>query len=232
MSEDRAALEAALGHTFVDASLLELALQHPSYAHEQSGTRGNERLEFLGDAVLDLVVADLLYRAHPSWEEGALTRMRSSLVNTKALAKHARALALPEFLLLGRTERRGGGEHKDSILACLFEAVIGALYLDGADKAVRALSARLFRDALERDTPPAAADPKTRFQEWTHATLKRTPIYQTMADSGEENAEDRFEVEVFVDERCYGRGHGRNKRGAERAAAKAALLEHVDKETS
>ena len=228
MSDDRSALEAALGHTFANTALLDLALQHPSYAHEETGTRGNERLEFLGDAVLDLVVADLLYHAHPTWEEGALTRMRSSLVNTKALAKHARALALPDYLLLGRTERRSGGEQKDSILACLFEAVIGALYLDGADEAVRALSRKMFRDALERDAPPAAADPKTRFQEWTHAQLKTTPSYNTVADSREENAEDRFEVEVFVGERCYGRGHGRNKRAAERAAAKAALAEHVD----
>lgn len=219
---ERAALEAALGHVFADPALLETALQHPSYAHEQDGTRGNERLEFLGDAVIDLAVARLLFDAHPTWEEGHLSRARSALVNTGALATHARGLDIPDHVRLGRTERRGGGE-KDSILANVFEAVVGALYLDGGLEPVVALARRLFAAALAPDSDAFAADPKTRFQEWAHAEHKATPRYVAIGDSGVENDERRFEVEVRLEGGSWGRGQGRTKRAAERAAAEAAL---------
>lgn len=218
----RAALEAALGHAFRTPTLLETALQHPSYAHEQDGTRGNERLEFLGDAVIDLAAAQLLFEAHPTWEEGHLTRARSALVNTAALAAHARALGIPAHVRLGRTERRGGGE-KDSILANVLEAVVGALYLDGGLAPVLALARRLFAAALAPDSDAFAADPKTRFQEWAHAVCKATPRYVGIGDSEVEDDEQRFAVEVRLEGTVWGRGRGRTKRAAERAAAEQAL---------
>jgi len=217
------ALEDLLGHQFCDPDLLERALWHPSYAHEVDGTRGNERLEYLGDAVLDLVVAELLFRAHPDWEEGDLTRVRASLVNTESLARWARELGLAEHLRLGRTERKSGGEEKNSILASLVEAILGALYLDGGLAPVRALAVSAFAPMLAAGVLPTPADPKTRFQEWAHASLGQTPRYQVLTDSGVENAEDRFVVQVFVDSELQGEGSGRSKRSAERAAAEAAL---------
>ncbi len=222
-SETRRALEAILGYVFDDPELLELALWHPSYAHEVDGSRGNERLEFIGDAVLDLVVAELLYTAHPRWHEGDLTRVRASLVNTESLAALARELELPLHLKLGRTEHKGGGSEKDSILASLLEAILGAAYLDGGLEPARRLARRAFAPTLEADFEPPPADPKTRFQEWAHAAVQRTPGYHTLSDNGVENAEDRFLVEVSVDGESYGQGTGRSKRAAERAAAEAAL---------
>lgn len=215
-------VEVLTDHSFRDPALLTLALTHPSYSYEADNTRGNERLEFLGDAVLDLVVAEVLFANHPDWDEGLLTRVRSSLVNTRALAERARAIGLGEALLLGRTELRAGGAEKDSILACALEAVIGALYLDGGLAPAKTWITRLFAEALAAaEAPPA--DPKTRFQEWAHATLRETPTYTLLADTGAENAEDRFHVEVRVAGESHGTARGRTKRAAERAAALVAL---------
>ena len=221
------ALERAIGHRFHDIDLLQLALTHPSYAHEHDEGRGNERLEFLGDAVLDLAVAEALYTRHAEWDEGLLTRVRSTLVNTKVLAHRARDLELGSYLSLGRTEVRAGGSDKDSILACALEAVIGALYLDAGMEPAKDWIGRLFADALQAPEPPPA-DPKTRFQEWAHATLHATPSYATLHDSGAENAEDRFTVELRVAGRLYARGCGPTKRAAERSAAEIALVDVLD----
>jgi ribonuclease-3 len=216
-----AELSERLGHVFADAELLTTALTHASAAFERDGTRGNERLEFLGDAVLGLIVARLLYERHPDWREGELTRARAALVNGRVLARQARALGLAEYFVLGRTERRSGGADKDRVLANLFEAVIGAIYLDGGIEPVRALVLRCFHDALAADTM-LQRDPKTRFQEWAHATLRGTPRYAVLKDTGVEEAEDRFTVEVSVNEQPWGTGSGRSKRSAERAAAAQA----------
>jgi ribonuclease-3 len=216
-----AELSERLGYVFRDAELLTTALTHASAAFERDGTRGNERLEFLGDAVLGLVVARLLYERHPDWREGELTRARSALVNGRVLARQTRALGLAEYFVLGRTERRSGGADKDRVLANLFEAVIGAIYLDGGIEPVRALVLRCFHDALAADTM-LQRDPKTRFQEWAHATLRGTPRYAVLKDSGVEDAEDRFTVEVSVNEQPWGIGSGRSKRSAARAAAAQA----------
>jgi len=223
----RQELEGALGHRFDDESLLETALTHASRAHETSAECSNERLEFLGDAVLDLVVARLLYEAHPDWAEGELTRARSALVNRNALANCGRKLALGEFVKLGRTEQRSAGERKASILADCFEAVVGAVYLDGGLDPVMVLARRLFGEVIERG---ATRDPKTEFQEWTHAHLQCTPTYSTTSDSEAENDERRFEVEVRVGQEVWGSGVGRSKRVAEQNAARAALgrVERVD----
>ncbi|MFQ5416943.1 MAG: ribonuclease III [Myxococcota bacterium] len=210
-------------HRFEDASLAELALSHPSHSHEVDGTRGNERLEFLGDAVLDLAVADLLYRAHPDWSEGDLTRARAGLVNQRALAESARALKLDRLVRLGRTERRTGGHRKDSVLANCLEAVLGAIYLDGGLAPVVAWAERTFGDVISRAAVPERRDAKTQFQEWAHAQFQTTPQYRTVRDSGTDNDERRFTVEVLIGSEVWGEGVGRSKRTAERAAAAQAV---------
>jgi ribonuclease-3 len=223
-----ARVAAALGHAFATPARLETALTHPSFAAEHPDTESNERLEFLGDAVLDLVVPRLLFERQPDWREGQLTRARAALVNTRALSKQARALGLGQAARLGRTEQGDGesGTEKDSILANLFEAVIGALYLDGGLAPVVALVKRLFADAFASGEAVLARDPKTHFQEWAHARLGVTPHYRAIADSGVEEAEDRFTVEVRIGDEVWGSGVGRTKRAAERAAA-ARGLEHA-----
>jgi len=222
-------LSRALGYEFRDREQLLTALSHASYAHETRGDRGNERLEFLGDAVLDLVVGEALYLAHPGWSEGQLTRARASLVRGDALAERARELALPTLVRLGRTELRSGGAEKDSILANVFEAVIGALYLDGGLAPVQAYVAGWFTGDPEHSL---IADAKTSFQEWTHATLRATPSYHMVDDSGIEDDANRFTVEVRVAGESWGAGTGRSKRLAERAAAEAALLRREEPASS
>jgi ribonuclease-3 len=219
-------LSRALGYAFRDRDRVLTALSHASYAHETRGDRGNERLEFLGDAVLDLVVGEALYLAHPEWSEGQLTRARASLVRGDALAVRARELGLPALVKLGRTELRSGGSEKDSILANVFEAVIGALYLDGGLAPVQAYVVGWFTGDPEHSL---VADAKTSFQEWAHATLRATPSYHTLADSGIEDDAQRFTVEVRVLDEGWGTGTGRSKRLAERAAAAAALVRCAEK---
>lgn len=219
----REALESVLGHRFADPLLLDVALAHPSYAHEADGSRGNERLEFLGDAVLDLAVARLLYDAHPGWSEGDLTRARAALVNSRTLAKCARDLGIGGYARLGRTERKTGGADKEKILANVLEALLGALYLDAGLAPVTALAQRLFADLLVPGSDPLAADPKTRFQEWSHAEHGSTPRYIVVSDTAVENDETRFVVEVRLLGDVCGEGTGRTKRAAERAAAEDAL---------
>jgi ribonuclease-3 len=216
-------LEAVLAHDFDDPELLARALRHGSYAQESGEGPDNQRLEFLGDAVLDLVVAHLLYEAQPGWREGELTRARAALVNTGSLAERARSLGLDRHVRLGRTEQRTGGAGKESILASVFEAVLGAVYLDGGLGAARDLVRRVFADVFEAPEAAAERDPKTRFQEWAHARRRITPRYRTVSDSGLEDAEDRFGVEVDLAGEVWGRGRGRTKRAAERLAAEEAL---------
>jgi len=223
--EGNEAVEAALGHRFRDPSLLETALSHPSYAYERDGTRGNERLEFLGDAVLDLVIAEQLYRFHPEWAEGELTRARAELVNTQALAQRARDRGFAPHLRLGKTERRTGGDEKDSILGNLFEALIGAIFLDGGFESAARFVEREFAGSLTEVTAAPQRDVKTRFQEWAHATHRVTPSYRALSDSGIDDDPERFHVEVLLEDRVIAEGRGRTKRLAERAAAATALAQ-------
>lgn len=218
------ALESRLGHRFDEPARLELALTHPSAAFEADRTRGNERLEFLGDAVLDLAVSGLLFETHPDWAEGDLTRARAALVNTGSLAVRARELGLAAEARLGRTEQEAGRE-KESILANLFEAVVGALYLDGGLAPVVALARRVFPEAVDEAAGPPPRDPKTRLNEWAHARGSDSPRYATLEDRGEEGGTHRFRAAVEVDGERLAEGEGANKRAAERAAAEAALRE-------
>jgi ribonuclease-3 len=211
-----------IGYRFRDPALLEVALTHPSAAYERDRSGGNERFEFLGDAVLDLAVARSLFVAHPDWREGDLTRARASIVNTRSLARRARHLGLGELMRLGRTEQRSGGERKERVLANLFEAVVAAMYLDAGMEPVLALVERVFGGEIASGAL-LERDPKTRFQEWAHAQLRDTPRYRLLSDSGVEDAEDRFAVAVDVAGTCWGEGVGRSKRIAELAAAGEAL---------
>lgn len=221
-------VEAALGYRFRDPALLERALAHPSFAHEIEGGVSNERLEFLGDAVLGLVVAHLLYEAHPDWSEGVLTRARHALVNLDALAERARRLELGRHVRLGRSEQRTGGWEKDSILSDVYEAILGAVYLDGGLAAVSEVVRRSFGAALTSEASAPERDPKTQLQERAQARHRCVPVYRMLSDSGIENDDARFVVEVWIADEAAGRGAGRTKRGAERRAAEAALASGPD----
>jgi len=220
---DPASIEEVVDHEFAESALIDLALTHASFAHELDGSRGNERLEFLGDAVLDLVIAEQLFDAHPDWSEGELTRARAALVNKRTLAESARSLGLGAHIRLGRTERISKGAEKDSILANCFEAVIGALYLDAGLVPVEAFLQRIFGKAVEEGSVGKRLDPKTEFQEWAHAEHGVTPRYRTINDTETDDDDNRFTVEVLLGEDPVGVGIGRTKRAAERVAAQSAL---------
>jgi ribonuclease III len=219
---DRADLETRLAHRFHSAELLEQALTHGSRAYERGdASRGNERLEFLGDAVLNLVVSERLMSLWPQASEGTLSRARAAAVNTAALAASARRLGLSSLIRLGRGEEGSGGRDKPSILADVFEAVLGALYLDGGLEVVRAFLVREF-DAHLRDPEALRSDAKTRLQERVQERGDPAPSYETIAERGPDHARE-FEVIVRVAGQELGRGIGRSKRAAEQAAARSAL---------
>lgn len=216
-----AALEAALGHCFANRALLERALTHPSRAQQGDGAH-NQRLEFLGDAVLELVVGESLYAAHPDWQEGDLTQARAALVNGRTLAQRAKRLGLDGWVRLGRSGEAFDVQPK--ILTDVFEAVVGALYLDGGMEAARALVRRALPECSDADFAPPPRDPKSRLNEWAHARRLEPPRYCTIADSGAEG-DGRFAVMVLLEGRAVGEGNGRSKRAAENAAAASALAQ-------
>ena len=222
-ADSLARLEEALGHRFARPELLSLALRHASYAHESGEGESNERLEFLGDAVLGLVVGHALYESHPQWREGELTRALHAVVEARSLARLAREVDLGPALVLGRTERSSGGHEKASILADAMEAVVGALYVDGGLEVVRHFIQARFASALSRDSAPVARDPKTELQEQTMAAIGAFPSYRVVADSGVEGDDRRFTVEVSLAGEALAQATDRTKRAAEREAARVAL---------
>jgi len=215
-------LERRLGVAFADPGLLRLALTHRSHAFEAGGLPTNERLEFLGDAVLGLAVTDHLYRDLPDAPEGRLAKIRASVVNTTSLAEVGRALGLGAHLLLGRGEEQSGGRDKDSLLADTVEALLGAVYLDAGVEASFALVWRLF-GGMVVDTAARAdtRDHKTTLQELTAATMGTAPLYE-LAGEGPDHARHFTAVAVVAGERL-GRGEGRSKKAAEQAAAAEAV---------
>jgi ribonuclease-3 len=214
-------LEAALG-TAVEPSLLERALTHRSYAYEHGGLPTNERLEFLGDAVLGLAVTDALYRTHPDLAEGQLAKLRASVVNTRALAGVARELGLGRWLRLGRGEETTGGRDKNSILADTTEALLGAVYLDRGVEAAVALVERLFGPLMHAAAQDGAAlDWKTALQELSAVRGLGVPDYR-LDESGPDHAK-RFVAVVHVGGQPQGQGDGRSKKEAEQRAAEAAF---------
>jgi ribonuclease-3 len=221
------ALEAILGRTFTRRSLLVDALTHRSYVFEHAAPSvvSNERLEFLGDAVLSTIASDILYRRFPKSGEGELTDLRASLVRASSLATLARDLSLGEYVRLGRGEEATGGRSRELLLARAMEAVIGAVYLDGGMRAARAfLEPRLTSALTLVRSRRQLKDDKSLLQEAAQAQLSLTPTYRLAAESGPSH--DRtFVVEVLLGERVVGRGEGASKRQAEQAAARMALAD-------
>lgn len=212
-----------LGHRFKDPSLLERALRHSSYAHENPGAGpSNEQLEFLGDAVLALTVSSLLLATFPLSSEGELSRGRAALVNARQLAALARQLDLGPHLVLGRGEEQQAGRDKPSLLADGLEAVLAAVFLDGGLKAAANLTARLFAPYLESMDHPSWQDFKTGLQEFIQARYKVSPTYHLLAESGPGHAR-LFQVEVELLGKPLARGEGRSKKQAEQRAARLAL---------
>ena len=200
-------------------------MTHGSRAHERGAEEGsNERLEFLGDAVLDLIVSERLMELNPGADEGALSRARAELVNTAALAGRARALGLGSWLRLGKSEEKSGGRDKESILADLFEAVLGAVYLDGGLGPVRSLVAREFGPDVAQvaSSELPLRDAKSRLQELLHTLGEPGPAYAITAECGPPHARE-FVVDVSVGGRVLGSARARSKRAAEQGAAQGAL---------
>ncbi|MGH3343500.1 MAG: ribonuclease III [Carbonactinosporaceae bacterium] len=205
----------------VDAALLERALTHRSYAYENGGLPTNERLEFLGDSVLGLVVTDTLYRLHPDLPEGQLAKLRAAVVNMRALADVGRALALGRFVRLGRGEEGTGGRDKSSILADTLEALIGAVYLDLGLEVAASLIHRLFDPLIEQSASLGAGlDWKTSLQELTAGAGLGVPEY-AVSETGPDH-EKTFTAVARVGGTNYGNGTGRSKKEAEQQAAEAA----------
>jgi len=221
MNEKLHELSVRIGHSFADESLLEAAVIHRSWISENEGHESNERLEFLGDAVLGWVVADIVYQRHADLAEGKLTDLRKSVVNATALAQVADDLDVGECLLLGRGEAAAGGSNKTSILSDALEAIIGAVYLDAgavvAYEVVGALMSASIDDAVENID---RLDAKTRLQEMTARLFDAAPHYR-LTDSGPDH-DKTFVAVVVVNNRELGTGEGRSKKAAEQVAAEIA----------
>ncbi|MBM4404778.1 MAG: ribonuclease III [Chloroflexi bacterium] len=218
-------LENSLDLSFNDLALLRQALVHRSYLHESpdEASLSNERLEFLGDAVLGAAIAETLYRRFPDVPEGRLTTMRADLVRSATLAEIAQRLKLGEHLLLGKGEEQSGGRAKERNLARTFEAVLGAVFLDQGYAVASAWALALFEERLAAlsDAPPK--DFKSRLQEEAQAEGGRAPKYRVIRSEGPDHLKD-FEIEVIVDGEVMGRGQGRSKRAAQQEAARQALV--------
>ncbi len=215
-------LEQALGARFRDRRLLEAALTHRSYAFEREIGITNERLEFLGDAVLGLVVTESLYRTHPSLSEGRLAKLRAAVVNARALAEVGREIGLGEHVKLGRGEEATGGRDKASILSDTVEAVLGAVHLSGGFEVSSAVVHRLFDPLIEAASAMGAGlDWKTSLQELTAEHGLGVPEY-VIEDEGPDHMKT-FTAQVRVGGRLYGNGQGRSKKEAEQRAAREAF---------
>ena len=211
------------GYRFRDPSLLEMALTHSSYLHEHPDEDAPdfERLEFLGDAVVDLVIGELLYQTHPGAPEGELTSLRAQLVSGSPLAQVAQELGLPERARLGRGEAETGGRQRVGLGASLYESVLGAVYVDGGFDAARQFVLRTMRDPIVAANDQPRRSPKTELQEWAQGHGLPLPAYDVTETSGPEHARE-FIVDVSVGD-FRARGAGRSKREAQENAATALL---------
>jgi len=220
-----AELQAAINYHFEDSSLLKEALTHKSFAHEQSGRSsiGNERLEFLGDAVLELTITHILMERFPDYSEGTLTKLRAGIVNKEGVAAVAKSLNLGRYILLGRGEEGSRGRVKNSILANTYEALIAAVYLDGGYERVLKLVESHFSLLIQETAEKGMSrDYKTRLQEYSQSALGSIPDYVTVSEEGPDH-EKIFEVYVTINSVRYETGRGRNKKAAEQEAARRAL---------
>lgn len=221
---DTASLEKKLGLTFKDKNWLVEALTHRSFLNENAKfTQSNERLEFLGDSVLSLLTSDQLFRLFPDFPEGQLTSLRSNLVRAKTLAAIAKKLELGHYLLVSRGEEKSGGRTNETLLANLFEAVLGAIYLDqGLDVANAFLAKHLFPLIPTISQETASFDSKSRLQELTQQQTQTSPQYRVLAESGPDHAKT-FTVGVYLHGKLLAEGVGKSKQEAEQDAARLAL---------
>ncbi len=214
-----AELETRLGYRFARPELLTTALTHPSAA--VGSDAHYERLEFLGDAVLDLAIADMLMRRFPEAKEGPLSKQRASIVNGRTLALKAQAMGLGEMLNLGKGEEKSGGREKVSILAAAFEAIVGAIYTDGGLGPAQRVVESLFVDDI--GGPAAERDYKTELQEIAYRRFRAQPVYELVSARGPDHAK-RFTTRIRIAGRELGTGEGGSKKQSEQAAARAALM--------
>jgi len=221
---DLEAFQRAIGYRFHDLDLLRRALTHPSYIneHPEDETGHNQRLEFLGDAVLDFIAGAWVYTHYSDFDEGRMTRLRAALVCTKTLAQLARKVGIGRVLRLGRGEEEAGGRERDANLCDAFEALVGALYLDGGMVAAENFIQPLIGPVAEATMAAEADwDAKSRLQEWSQAELGVTPRYRIVAEVGPDHAKT-FVAQVLLDGEVQGQGSGASKQAAEQAAAQEA----------
>lgn len=222
---DFSAFEQRIGKTFRDKRLIETAFTHRSYLNEnrRPGAEHNERLEFLGDAVLELVVTEFLFAKYPTKPEGDLTAYRAALVNTQSISAAAQVLGMNEFMLLSKGEARDTGRARQIILANAFEALIGALYLDqGYEAAKDLIASQLFAKADEVVEKKLWQDAKSRFQELVQERQSVTPTYQLLDQTGPDH-DKRFVVGAYIGNERVATGEGRSKQEAEQDAAQKAI---------
>ncbi len=216
-------IQERIGCTYRDPELLERALTHKSYANENRLPYHNERMEFLGDAVLNLAVSEHLMKTCPDSTEGDLSRLRAAMVSEPALAAVAREIGLGEYLLLGKGEEQTGGRDKGSLLADCLEAVIASVYLDAGQQQANAFILRFFEDLIKKTCAAGGTfDYKTELQELCQERLKTLPEYRVSSETGPDH-QKQFEVELSIKGTLYGRGIGRSKKEAEQRAAKETL---------
>lgn len=227
MNQERRRMLGRLTHTLgiggIDLSLLDIALTHPSYAMEHHLGADNQRLEFLGDAVVDLLMGEYLFKAYPADDEGKLTKMRASLVCEEALSEAARRLALGDYLLLGRGEAATGGATRPSNLADAWEAMCGAIYLSCGAEVLKPVLEKYLSQTIARVAGGYYGDYKTRLQEYIQREPDHTITYELLEMAGPDHDRD-FHVEVRIDDVAKGDGWGKSKKAAEREAALAALI--------
>jgi len=218
-------VEGQLKLTFKNKTLLTLAFVHRSYWNENQHlvSGHNERLEFLGDSVLGLLVADYLFSEHPSLDEGSLSMLRSQLVDAPACAAYVQKLEIAPFLLLGKGEQMNKGKGRESIMADLFEALIGALYLDQGLKAVHSFFFSHFREEVERMVAVPLRNWKAELQDFAQKNYQQTPVYKVISESGPAHRK-LFRISVWVNEEKWGEGEGSSKKEGQTEAAKNALL--------
>ncbi len=222
--EELGPLQQTLGYQFKNPALLNKALTHKSYVNEKvESLKNNERFEFLGDSVLDLIVSDYLITAFPDYSEGMLSKIRAAVVNEACLAELARRINLGDYLLLGRGESQSGGREKNSLLANAFEALVGAVFQDGRlDEVNRVFMGELKIRIADRVDSGLFQDFKSELQEYTQTHMNCIPAYKVVGETGPDHSKT-FEVDVTVQNESKGRGKGKNKKEAEQAAAKEAL---------
>ena len=222
--------EELIGLRFRNPALLREALTHRSYVNEHPGLSvpDNQRLEFLGDAVLDLVVGEWLFRRYPDVDEGELTNIRASIVRTETLASYASEVSIGRHLLLGKGEEGSGGHGRAANLCAGFEALVGAVYLDGGLEAARSWVHHVMEaHSAEIDLHARSRDAKTRLQELVQGVRRVTPSYRIIREAGPDHAKV-FTAQALVDDEVWGHGEGTTKQAAEQEAARDALLSHQD----